>query len=208
MVLPPRLYAIADGDHLGLAAVVSAVAELAEAGFSWIQLRLKTGGDGERFRIAEQCTRRLEGSAVCLWIDDRVDLAMFLPCFFGVHLGQRDLPPARAREILGAGCVIGLSTHNEAQCQAADGDAAVDVVAVGPIFPTSSKVNPDPPLHLSGLRRLRGLTSKPLVAIGGIDETRVASVLDQGADSAVVLSALGSAQNVGQNARKLLRLVA
>lgn len=207
MVLPPRLYAIADGDHLGLAAVVSAVAELAEAGFSWIQLRLKSGGDAERFRIAEQCSRRLEGSTVRLWIDDRVDLAMLLPCF-GVHLGQQDLPPARAKEVLGNGFVLGFSTHNEAQCQAADRDPAVDVVAVGPIFPTSSKVNPDPPLDLAGLRRLRALTRKPLVAIGGIDETRVLSVLENGADSAVVLSALGSGQNVGQNARRLLRLVA
>lgn len=207
MVLPPRLYAIADGDHLGLAAVVSAVAALAEAGFSWIQLRLKSGSDAERFRIAEQSSRLLEGSTVRLWIDDRVDLAMLLPCF-GVHLGQRDLPPARAKELLGSGCVLGFSTHNEAQCQAADRDTAVDVVAVGPIFPTSSKANADPPLHLSGLRRLRALTSKPLVAIGGIDEARVLSVLENGADSAVVLSALGSAQNVGQNARRLLRLVA
>lgn len=207
MLKPPRLYAIADGDHLGLSAVVSAVAALAEAGFSWIQLRLKSAGDAERWRIAEQSSRLLEGSAARLWIDDRVDLAMLLPCF-GVHLGQRDLPPSQAKTCLGQSRAIGFSTHNEAQCRAADLDPAVDVVAVGPIFPTSSKKDADPPLFLSGLRRLRGLTRKPLVAIGGINEARVVSVLENGADSAVVLSALGTAQELGQNARRLLRLVA
>lgn len=205
MLTPPRLYAIADGDFLGLGAVAAAVAELAEAGFAWIQLRLKKASDAERWRLAEGCTRRLEGGKAALWIDDRVDLALLLPVF-GVHLGQRDLPAGSARGLLGAGKAIGLSTHGEAQCLAADADPAVDLVAAGPVFATSSKENPEQPLGLAGLRRLRGLTRKPLVAIGGIDEQRLVSVLETGADSAVLLSALGRGPEIGKNARRLLRL--
>lgn len=207
MPAPPRLYAIADGDFLGLPAVAPAAAELAEAGFAWIQLRMKTGSDGERFRVAEAAARRLEGSDAALWIDDRVDLALLLP-FFGVHLGQRDLPPGKARELLGAGPAIGFSTHDEEQCRQADADGAVDVVAAGPIFPTSSKEGADRPLGIAGLGRLRGLTRKPLVAIGGIDAARLVSVLEAGADAAVVLSALGTGRAIGRNARHLLRLAA
>lgn len=207
MPAPPRLYAIADGDFLGLAAVASAVAELAEAGFAWIQLRLKTATDAERWRVAEEATRRLEGGETALWIDDRVDLARLLP-FYGVHLGQRDLPAAAARALLGPRAAIGCSTHGAEQCRLADADAAVDVVAAGPIFPTSSKANADPPLGIDGLRRLRGLTRKPLVAIGGIDGPRLVSVLEAGADTAVLLSALGSGPEIGRNARRLLRLAA
>ncbi len=142
-------------------------------------------------RIAEESLRRLEGGEAALWIDDRVDLAMALP-FHGVHLGQRDLPPAAARVLLGAGRAIGCSTHDAGQCAAAEEDAAVDVVAAGPIFATASKRIADPPLGISGLRRMRGLTRKPLVAIGGINEERLLSVLEAGADAAVLLSALGS----------------
>jgi thiamine-phosphate pyrophosphorylase len=207
MPAPPRLYAIADGDFLGLAAVAAAVAELAEAGFTWIQLRLKKATDAERWRLAEDCTRRLEGGGAALWIDDRVDLAMLLP-FYGVHLGQGDLPPASARGLLGPARRIGLSTHDAEQCRAAEADEAVEVVAAGPIFPTGSKQNADPPLGLAGLRRLRGLTRKPLVAIGGIDGPRLVSVLEAGADTAVLLSALGRGREIGANARQLLRLAA
>ena len=204
---PPRLYAIADGDFLGLGAVVSAVAELANAGLSWIQLRLKNATDAQRWQIAEASLRQLEGAKVALWIDDRVDLAMVLP-FFGVHLGQADLPAKSARSLLGAGAVIGFSTHNEDQCRQADLDAAVDVVAAGPIFPTSSKAGAEPALGLAALRRLRGLTRKPLVAIGGIDEARLVSVLESGADTAVLLSALGRGREIGSKARRCLQLAA
>lgn len=208
MPTPPRLYAIADGDFLGLDAVVLAVAALAEAGVAWIQLRLKNATDAERFRIAEQSSRLLEGSGIALWIDDRVDLALLIPCF-GVHLGQQDLPAERARELLGNTTLqIGVSTHTEAECLSADADGAVDVVAVGPIFATRSKKNAEPALGLGGLRRFRGLTRKPLVAIGGINESSVVSVLESGADSAVLLSAWGAGNEILPRARRLLQLAA
>jgi len=108
----------------------------------------------------------------------------------GVHLGQRDLPPAAARRVVGPDCRIGLSTHDDEQLAAAAADPDVDLVAVGPVFPTASKASPDPVVGLGFVRRARAATSKPLVAIGGIDAGNLAQVLAAGADEVAVLSAL------------------
>lgn len=201
---PPAVYAIADAAALGEAALPEAVAEMAAAGVGWIQLRAKGGrlADGELYRLAAACRRRLEGSGAKLWIDDRADLAAIVGAA-GVHLGQRDLPPAAARRAVGEGVWIGLSTHDPEQLEGADSDPEVDVVAVGPIFPTTGKERPDPVVGLDGLARARRLTVKPLVAIGGIDAGNLARVLDAGADSAAVLGAVCRGA-VGANCRRLL----
>ena len=185
----PRLYAIADLDLLGEGALPAAVVAMAEAGVRWIQLRAKRASGASLLALAEACCRVVEGSGVTLWIDDRVDVAALLP-LGGVHLGQSDLPPAAARPLLPSSTLIGASTHDLAQLTAAATDEAVDVVAVGPVFPTRSKAAPDAVVGLDGVREARRLTSKPLVAIGGIDETNLAAVLDAGADAVAVLSAV------------------
>lgn len=172
--------------------MVSAVEAMAEAGARWIQVRIKQADDRDRWAVVESCCRRLEGSEADLWVDDRADLAALLPVA-GVHVGQADLPPAVVRELfrrLDARRWIGLSCHAPEQVSEADADPDVDVVACGPIFPTVSKVAPDPALGLDGLARCRARTSKPLVAIGGIDAESLPSVLEAGADCAVVLGAV------------------
>ena len=104
-----------------------------------------------------------------------------------MHLGQEDLPPADARAIMPADAVIGFSTHNEHQLRAGD-QQPVDYLAIGPIFHTASKRNPDPVL---GIQRLRSLhASKPLVAIGGITRENALAVLDAGADAVAVIADL------------------
>jgi thiamine-phosphate pyrophosphorylase len=147
----------------------------------------------------------VEGSETALWIDDRADLAALFPVA-GVHVGQTDLPPAAVRRVVGEGVRIGLSTHNEAQLTAADADPAVDVVAVGPVFPTASKERPSPVVGLDFVRQARSRTSRPLVAIGGIEVESVAAVLEAGADAAVVLGAIcrGGLREIATNARRLL----
>ena len=184
----PRLYAIADLDTLGAAALPRAVAAMAEAGVRWIQLRAKHASGAETYALAEACCRALAGSDAVLWIDDRVDVAALLPVA-GVQLGQADLPPAAARPLLPREALVGASTHDAAQTAAADADAAVDVVAIGPVFATTSKRAPDPVVGLDGVRAARRLTNKPLVAIGGIDEINLGAVLAAGADAVAVLSA-------------------
>jgi len=92
-----------------------------------------------------------------------------------------------ARKLVGAEKWIGVSTHNESQFRAAIGSSA-DYVAVGPVFATASKKNPDPVVGTEFIRRVRGLTSKPIVAIGGITVERAAEVIEAGADSVAVIS--------------------
>lgn len=209
---PPPVYAIADLAALGAVPLPDAAAEMAVAGVEWIQLRAKPRrgdpplSDRHLYRLVEETVAALEGTGAALWIDDRVDLAALFPAA-GVHLGQRDLPPAAARRVVGDGVWIGASSHGEGELAAAAEDPEVDVVAVGPVFPTASKENPDPVVGLELVRRARRATEKPLVAIGGIDAGNVASVLAAGADSAAVLSA-ACRQPVGESCRRLLAAAA
>jgi thiamine-phosphate pyrophosphorylase len=184
-----KVYAIADAGALGATPLPAVVGAMAEAGIRWIQIRAKQLSGSELFRALEDCCRTVEGSGVSLWIDDRADLAALFPVA-GLHLGQADLPPAAARRVVGGVVRIGLSTHDEEQLAAADADPAVDVVAVGPVFPTTGKERPDPVVGLDFVRKARGRTGKTLVAIGGIDESNVAEVLAAGADAAAVLGAV------------------
>jgi len=203
---PPRLYVIADAGALAPRSLAEGAEAMAEAGVRWIQLRAKHASGTDWFRALEETCRRLEGSPVELWIDDRVDLAALFPVL-GVHLGERDLPPAAARRVLGGARRIGRSTHDPEQLRAAAGDPEVDLVAVGPVFPTASKENPDPVVGLDFVRRARGATARPLAAIGGIDATNLPAVLAAGADSAVVLGA-ACRGDVAANCRRLLAAAA
>jgi len=189
--VPPvqGVYAIADAGVLGAGAVPAAVATMAEAGIGWIQIRAKRVPDLDLYRLVEEAVRRLEGSDAALWIDDRADVAALFPVA-GVHVGQDDLPPSAVRRVVGEGTWIGRSTHGEAQLREADADPEVDVVALGPIFATTGKERPDPVVGVEELRRLRAMTEKPLVAIGGIDAGTLPEVLAAGADAAAVIGAV------------------
>ncbi len=200
---PPPLYVLADAEALAPRSLPAAVAEMAAAGLGWIQVRAKRLAGGELYRLLEACCRSLEGSGAALWVDDRVDLAALLPVA-GVHVGQRDLPPAAARRVVGPDRWVGQSTHDEGQLAAADADPEVDVVALGPIFATTGKAAPDPVVGIERLRRARRLTAKPLVAIGGIDAGNVGRVLEAGADAAAVLGAVCRAGDLGAACRRLL----
>ncbi|MGB9611783.1 MAG: thiamine phosphate synthase, partial [Bryobacteraceae bacterium] len=120
-------------------------------------------------------------------IDDRADIAALLDA--GVHVGQNDLPPALARRVLGEARILGFSTHNEEQLRAAAAEPA-DYLAIGPVFETLSKENPDPALGLERLAKLRALTERPLVAIGGITRDYARAVLNTGVDSIAVIGDL------------------
>jgi thiamine-phosphate pyrophosphorylase len=200
------LYAIADAEALSPRPLPEAVATMAEAGVRWIQVRAKRLSGAVWYRLLEDSVRLLEGTGVELWVDDRADLAGLFPVQ-GVHLGQADLPPAAARRVVGESVRIGLSTHGEAQLAAADADRQVDVIAVGPVFPTTGKERPDPVVGLSFVGRARARTAKRLVAIGGIDAGNIAQVLAAGADAAAVLGAVCRG-DVRANCRRLLAAVA
>lgn len=198
-----RIYAIADVEALHPAPLPAAVHAMAEAGIEWIQVRAKRLSGAELCRQVEACCRALEGSKVRLWVDDRADVAALFPVG-GLHVGQTDLPPGDARRVVGGEMWIGLSTHGEEQLLAADADSEVDVIAVGPVFPTTGKERPDPVVGLGFIRRARELTAKPLVAIGGIDSTNLAEVVAAGADAAAVIGAVCRG-DVSANARRLIQ---
>jgi thiamine-phosphate pyrophosphorylase len=144
---------------------------------------------------------------VRLIINDRADIALALGAD-GVHLGQDDLPPAAARELLGERAVIGCSTHNEEQAREAI-ELPVDYIAIGPVFQTSSKENPDPVVGLEGLRRVRRIVGQiPLVAIGGVSAENAREVLTAGADSLAVISLLlGEPEQIERRTREISALL-
>lgn len=184
----PRLYPVTDARLSGLSHAEQ-VFHLSRGGARIIQLREKHLAAREFFREAEAALRVARERGVPLIINDRVDIALALGAD-GVHLGQDDLPPEAARRILGERAVIGFSTHNVEQARLA-ASLPIDYLAIGPIFSTSSKDNPDPAVGLDGLSLVRrAVPSLPIVAIGGITPENGDKTLEAGADSLAVIGAL------------------
>ena len=184
----PLLYAILDAACPPKPDIMFAAAEeLVGAGVTLLQYRNKSGNAREMLDRARELRLRV-GNRVKLIMNDRADLCLAAD-FDGLHLGQDDLSPEAARRIIGPNRWLGVSTHNPEQLVEADKTSA-DYLAIGPVFATSSKVNPDPIVGLDGVRRARALTRKPLVAIGGITRANARSVIDAGADSVAVISDL------------------
>ncbi len=199
----PRFYPILDVGsarkrHLEISAVAM---EILEAGATVLQFRHKGFFGRDVFADLERVAGLCRQAGALLVVNDRVDIARMLRSkhldagvhHVGVHVGQHDLTPADARRITGAEAIIGLSTHNDRELRQAESSVAsqaADYLAFGPIFETASKQNPDPAVGLDELRRLRPLTSRPLVAIGGITRTNARSVIDAGADSVAVIGDL------------------
>lgn len=187
MIELPKLYGITDRG-LANASNVEIARRMLEGGARLIQLRDKSATARELFDSAREMMGTVRAVGGRLIVNDRVDVALTAEVD-GVHLGQGDLTVAEAREILGSEKIIGISTHNRAQFEEAL-ETSADYIAVGPIFTTTSKENPDPVVGLELLREARGLTDRPIVAIGGIDLTSAAEVIAAGADSVAVISAL------------------
>ncbi|MGA9505279.1 MAG: thiamine phosphate synthase [Terriglobales bacterium] len=184
----PRLYPVLDAGCFPDANGMFSLAEqLAAAGCTLLQYRNKSGNARRMLEDARELGARL-GANVKLIMNDRADLCLAAQ-YDGVHVGQDDLSPDSARLLIGPARWLGVSTHNPEQLAEADKTSA-DYLAIGPIFATTSKANPDPVVGLEGLRRARQLTRKPLIAIGGITRANARSVIDAGADTVAVISDL------------------
>ena len=185
---PSKVYPITDVKISGLSHTEQ-VSRLIAGGATVIQLREKHLSPREFFRDAQKALIVARSSGVQIIVNDRVDIALALGAD-GVHLGQSDLSPEAARELLGDNAVIGFSVHSIEQVEAAM-DLPVDYLGVGPVFSTSTKENPDPVISLDGLRRTREVAGEiSLVAIGGITLDNASEVLEAGADAVAVVSAL------------------
>lgn len=162
--------------------------ELRDAGVKFVQYRNKSGSPQNVIANAQRIQEIFDGTGATLILNDRVDLAL-LAGWSAVHVGQTDLPVADAKRLLGPSSIVGLSTHTPEQVTTANQTEA-DYIAIGPVFGTQTKLDAEPVVGLEGVRRARALTSKPLVAIGGITRENARSVRDAGADAVAVISGL------------------
>ena len=201
----PRLYAIIEPTLLTISELELAET-LAGSGVELIQYRNKRASSRQFFEISRQLSSALGPRDVRLVVNDRPDIAL-LAGAGGVHVGQDDLSVADARAVCGPHRWVGVSTHTLEQVAAADRTSA-DYIALGPIFPTATKKNPDPVVGTELLRKARGMTKKPLVAIGGITLERAAEVYRAGADSLAVIRDLICAPNPAVRAREYLDVAA
>lgn len=177
--------------------------ELEAAGVTILQYRNKRDPD-DAF-LADALVLRAAAPSVRLILNDRAALVPVAGAQ-GVHVGQNDMPPAEVRALLGPHVLVGLSTNTPDEVIAADREP-VDSIAIGPVFGTTSKSDTDPIVGLEGVRYARSLTSKSLIAIGGITLANAPSVLAAGADSLAIISAVfGPNRSPGQAARAFLAI--
>jgi thiamine-phosphate pyrophosphorylase len=192
VILPP-LNAILDDDAATLAGwdVLDLGRAFLDGGATFLQLRAKQRSSAWLLETAEQLVTMAKPSVALVVINDRADIARLADAS-GVHVGQDDLAPAAVRRLIGADCIVGLSTHTIAQLDHAVGQP-IDYVAIGPVFGTASKDTGYDAVGLTlveeaaGRARARGL---PVVAIGGVTIERAADVIRAGASSVAVISDL------------------
>jgi len=203
MITLPKLYPIVDSSfHADTKRLVAFCEQLRDAGCAVMQYRNKGNSAKQALAEARALKERL-GSSVKWVMNDRADLCLAAE-FDGLHVGQDDVSPESARKVIGPNRWLGISTHNPEQVAEADQTSA-DYIAIGPVFATVSKQNPDLIIGLDGVRRARALTRKPLVAIGGVARSNCRSVIDAGADSVAVISDLiGEPRN---SAEEFLRIL-
>lgn len=203
---PPPLYAIVDAEltmRRGLQ-LRDVARQLGAAGVQLVQYRDKVGSSQEILQNAEIIGQWFSRADQTKILNDYAELVV-ASGWDGVHIGQTDAAVKLARESVGAGRLIGTSTHTDEQVRRAAA-TDLDYIAIGPIFGTMSKANPEPTVGLEGVRRARTLTFQPLVAIGGITAQNARAVLDAGADSVAVISALLPPDGtVERAARSILR---
>jgi thiamine-phosphate pyrophosphorylase len=200
----PRLYVILDAALLTVPETECAD-KLAAAGVRLLQYRNKRASARELLASSKRLSLLLIPQGVTFVVNDRADVALAAEAN-GVHVGQEDLGVEAARSVVGEGKLLGVSTHSLVQLKDAATTSA-DYVAVGPVFSTSSKANPDPVVGIELIRRARPLTDKPIVAIGWITLERAAEVIEAGADSVAVISDILLAPDPGQRARQYIEIL-
>ncbi len=198
----PTLYVILDAGMLTEPAGETAQ-KMMDAGVKLLQYRAKNAVAREVWAESRAIAEAARQAGCAFIVNDRPDVA-YLAGADGVHVGQDDLDVEQARQVIGPKRWVGVSTHNLEQFQQAAASSA-DYIAVGPIFQTGSKANPDPVVGTELLRRVRPLTEKPIVAIGGISLDRAAEVMAAGADSVAVISDILKAKDPSVMAREFIR---
>jgi thiamine-phosphate pyrophosphorylase len=200
----PRLYVILDAALLTIPETVFAQM-MSDVGVRLLQYRNKAASSHELLEKSAELASVLGGTGITFLVNDRPDVARMSKAG-GVHVGQQDMSVEQARAVVGPAKLVGVSTHNLLQFEAASASSA-DYIAVGPIFSTHTKANTDPVVGTEFLKKARRMTAKPIVAIGGIKLENAAAVIEAGADSVAVISDILQAADPGRRARRYLNLL-
>ncbi len=207
VVFDPRLYLVT-GEEVGDERAERIVAAAVAGGVTLVQLRHKTGDTAARVAAARRLASVIANTHVPLLLNDDAEAAQEAKTA-GIHLGPDDMPPAGAREVLGPRAIIGWSIHDLGQLDDANAIASCDYLAASPVWPTTTKLDTTPPFGLDGVRALRAKMPPelPLVGIGGITVENAADVIRAGADGVAVVSAIWSAADPEDAARRLRAVV-
>lgn len=200
---PHGLYLVTDRDLCTHHSLNSVIEASVRGGVSIVQLREKSASTKEFIQLALEIKNILEKTNIPLLINDRIDVALAVGAD-GVHLGQSDMPADIARKILGENAIIGLSIESFEQINEIPLAANINYIGVSPIFETPTKTDTKGAFGIQGLGQIRKMTSLPLVAIGGINESNAESVIRAGADSLAIVSYLCSSKNPEESAKRLL----
>jgi thiamine-phosphate pyrophosphorylase len=198
----PRLYVILDAGLIR-GPVQEIARQLIGVGVRMLQYRAKNASAREMLETATSLAEIARTRGADFFVNDRPDVA-YLAGANGVHVGQDDLSVEQARAVMGQGRWVGVSTHNLQQFEEAAASSA-DYIAIGPIFETATKMNPDPVVGTELIRRVRPLTTKSIVAIGGIRLNKAADMIEAGADSVAVISDILGATDPAEQARQVIR---
>lgn len=195
------LYLITDRKLIGNQDIIKFLSDAINGGVTAVQLREKDCSTREFIQIAREVKKLLQKKNIPLIINDRIDVAQVVNAD-GVHIGQNDIDYLDARKILGDEITIGVSVETLSQAQEAI-ERNVDYISVSPIFLTPTKPEVRTYWGIEGLRDIRKLTKKYLVAIGGINPSNVRSVLEAGANGIAVVSAICASADPEIAAREL-----
>jgi thiamine-phosphate pyrophosphorylase len=203
------LYAIIDTSYVPFQKAGRQAREILSAGVGIVQLRAKGAGSGELLEAARLIRMAAREAGALFIVNDRVDVAILTDAD-GVHLGQDDIPVEAARGLLGKEKIIGFSTHNMEEVNAADELARsgfVDYISFGPLFPTTTKPDARAPVGLTGLREARKRTTLPITAIGGITPENVEEVLAEGPAAVAMISSILKAKDVQKRTSELVEKI-
>ena len=199
------LYLVTNSGMTGREQLADTVAQAVRGGVTVVQYREKTASTATMIREAGAILKLLRGTSIPLIINDRVDVALAAGAD-GVHLGHSDMDPVTARRIMGTEAIIGYSVESWQDLDDAE-QLNVDYYGVSPIFATPTKTDTGKPWGIDGMRKLRELTRRPLVAIGGMNKDTIPDTLMAGADGVAVVSAICASENPLASTRELHRII-
>nr|WP_320119900.1 thiamine phosphate synthase [uncultured Marinifilum sp.] len=200
-----KLYLVTDREFANGRSLEDIVEAAVKGGVSMVQIREKDSSTKDFYELALSVKQILKAYNVPLIINDRLDIALAVDAD-GLHIGQRDLPYRKAREIFGPDKIIGLSVENIEQAVEAN-KLDVDYIGLSPVFSTQTKNDIAKPLDLEGVNKIALFTKHPTVAIGGINSENTADIIKAGANGIAVVSAIICRDNPEKSASELRTIV-